>query len=123
MLPTQLFVIPFFVVGRRMTLTIEIRGRSPSELPYSGDILVFDYDSSRDKSAYIDSTEMFHAAVKALLNALQERKDAGWPLSDKQQRFLTRTGPKLLWMYDVGPGERASMLSVALYALTELGDA
>ncbi len=122
MLPTQLFVIPFFVVGRRMTFTIEIRGRSLSDLPYNEDSLIFDYDSVRDEALYLDGIEMFRAAVKALLDALQERKDAGWPLSHKQQIFLTRKGPSILWLYDVGYGERASVPSVTFDALMELGD-
>ncbi len=122
MLTTQLFVIPFFVVGRRMTLTIEIRGRSHSDLPFNGDRLVFDFDGDRDGDTYEGLPKLCFDATVKLRESLQEMESLGWPLSTRQKKFVAHKAPSIEWLYGVGYGERASVPESFFECLLELGD-
>lgn len=122
MLTTQLFIVPFFVVGRRMTLTIEFRGRSAFDLPFSGDRLVFDFDGDRDADTYEGLPKLCFDATVKLRESLQEMERLGWPLSVRQKKFVAHKAPSIEWLYDVGYGERASVPESFLEALLDLGD-
>lgn len=109
MLTTQLFVIPFFAVGRRMTLTIGIRARSLDDLPLTGDRLVFDFDGDRDRESYEGLPKLCFDATVKLRESLQDMESLGWPLSERQKMFVANEAPNIEWLYDVGYGERASV--------------
>jgi len=110
MLTSQLFIIPFFVISRSITLKIAVRARSQSDyLPLVGNRLVFDFDSRRDRESYEGLPKLCFDATVKLRESLQEMESYGWPLSVRQKIFVARKAPDIEWLYDVGYGERASV--------------
>lgn len=123
MLTTQLFIIPFFVVGRRLTLTIEVRARSSCpNLPFDGDRLIFDFDGDRDQKTYEGLPKLCIDATRTLCDTLREMESLGWPLSAAQKKFVTVKAPSIFWLYDVGYGERASVPESFFAALLDIAD-
>ncbi|DAD50780.1 hypothetical protein QIJ94_gp2 [ssRNA phage SRR5466337_2] len=122
MLTSQLFVIPVFIVGRRMTLTIEIRARSCSGLPLTGDHLVVDFDDSRDRESYEGLPKLCFDATVKLRESLRKLEIRGWPLSVSQKNFVAKKAPEIEWLYDMGYGERASVPQIFFECLLALSE-
>lgn len=121
MLIERIYVVPFFVVGRRMSLTIELRYRSLSR-DDTGDNLIFDFDSQRDQESYQGLPDLCERANQVILRELTAAKERGWPLTKKQQAFVARKSASISWLFDCGYGEQASVPSAFFEELIEMAD-
>lgn len=115
----NLYVVPFFGIGRRVTLDVCFRLR-----PFIGDredVKVIEYDSVWQKSPFEELPEMMCEWSTVMLSRLKDLDGMGYRLAGAAPGFTMRELihelESVVWLVDCGYGEREAAVRVFLELL------
>ena len=114
----NLYVVPFFGIGRRVTLDVQFRYRSLGESTIY-DTKVVEYDHVWSDSPFEGLPELVDSWASAVLNELEIAQENGFHLTDSKLTIasLKRELESVRWLVSVGYSERESAVNVFLRAL------
>lgn len=114
----NLYIVPFFGIGRRVTLDIQFRYRSLGEsILY--DTKVVEYDRIWQDTPLEGLPELIDSWASCVLNELAIAQENGFRLTDSRFTLeeFKRELESIRWLIDVGHGERAAAVGEFLRVL------